>query len=207
MTEMKAKPAELANFKSTGDTAVTNLTNAQTTYGATVRSFLNTGNSGVSGGYALVGSTITELLGELGEIKDWVELIRVSVLAADAEVHDGTRTVDVNTLNVALKKEAAARGLDVADLVQSNVVTPPVLSVTAVPQDSGFVNDPVCTATGHLLIDAHDFEPLFGQKSRSAEAAGSKPDDHDVGISTHQAVGDGRERCPWLVAISLAISL
>ena len=25
------------------------------------------------------------------------------------------------------------------------------------PQDSGFVNDPVCTATGHLLVDATDF--------------------------------------------------
>ena len=29
--------------------------------------------------------------------------------------------------------------------------------MTPVPQDSGFVNDPVCTATGHLLVDATDF--------------------------------------------------
>ena len=34
-------------------------------------------------------------------------------------------------------------------------VTPP--QVGTVPQDSGYVNDPVCTATGHLLVDSRDF--------------------------------------------------
>ena len=34
-------------------------------------------------------------------------------------------------------------------------MTPP--QVGTVPQDSGYVNDPVCTATGHLLVDSRDF--------------------------------------------------
>ena len=55
---------------------------------------------------------------------------------------------------------ADAYGMKFTDMALSDVVTKAdigPLNVGTVPENSGFVNDPVCTATGHLLVDARDF--------------------------------------------------
>ena len=96
------------------------------------------------------------LIHELVEIKDWVKLVRDAAIEADVGA-SGDNTVSADALNLALNRIAAERGIDLQDLAASTIVTPPVTSLTPVPQDSGFVNDPVCTATGHLLVDATDF--------------------------------------------------
>ena len=96
------------------------------------------------------------LIHELVEVKDWVKVVRDAAIEADVGAH-GDHTISADALNVALNRIAGERGIDLQALAASNIVTPPVTGITPVPQDSGFVNDPVCTATGHLLVDATDF--------------------------------------------------
>ena len=83
-------------------------------------------------------------------------MVRDAAIEADVGAH-GDHTISADALNVALNRIAGEQGIDLQALAASNIVTPPVTGITPVPQDSGFVNDPVCTATGHLLVDATDF--------------------------------------------------
>ena len=156
MTQVTANPVSMQEFVTGVGTAKGTLADAQTTEAATVRAFLNEGSTGITGGYEIVGSAMTALIHELVEIKDWVKVVRDAAIAADVGA-SGNNTVSADALNLALNRIAAERGIDLQALAASNIVTPPVTSVTPVPQDSGFVNDPVCTATGHLLVDATDF--------------------------------------------------
>ena len=61
------------------------------------------------------------------------------------------------TVNIALQALAGQRNINIDDLAASNQITVATPQVGTVPQDSGYVNDPVCTATGHLLVDSRDF--------------------------------------------------
>ena len=100
---------------------------------------------------------MTALIAELREIPDWVKLVHDAVLAADHTSDNGLVSVSTVAVNTALQRIAADRNIDITDLAASSqlTVTPP--QVGTVPQDSGYVNDPVCTATGHLLVDSRDF--------------------------------------------------
>ena len=156
MTQVTANPVAMQEFVTGMGTAKGTLADAQTTEAATVRAFLNEGSTGITGGYEIVGPAMNALIHELVEVKDWVKVVRDAAIEADVGAH-GDHTISADALNVALNRIAGERGIDLQALAASNIVTPPVTGITPVPQDSGFVNDPVCTATGHLLVDATDF--------------------------------------------------
>ena len=66
-------------------------------------------------------------------------------------------TATSSRISTLLQLPTASTFTDMAlsDAVTKDDIGP--LNVGTVPENSGFVNDPVCTATGHLLIDARDF--------------------------------------------------
>ena len=156
MSDVTANPVSMQAFVTGMGTAKGTLADAQTTEAAIVRAFLNEGSTGITGGYEIVGAAMDALIGEYVEVKDWVKIVRDAAIAADVGAN-GNNTVSAAALNAALSDIAAERGINLDELAASNIVTPPVTSITPTPQDSGFVNDPVCTATGHLLVDATDF--------------------------------------------------
>src|SRR4051812_13085779 len=156
VTQVTANPVAMQEFVTGMGTAKDTLADAQTTEAATVRAFLNEGSTGITGGYEIVGPAMNALIHELVEVKDWVKVVRDAAIEADVGAH-GDHTISADALNVALNRIAGERGIDLQALAASSIVTPPVTGITPVPQDSGFVNDPVCTATGHLLVDATDF--------------------------------------------------
>ncbi len=96
---------------------------------------------------------------ELSEIALFVQIVHDALKLADQADPDGVIRFD-GDLQPYLDAAAAGYGVSFTDMALSDVVTKDdigPLNVGTVPENSGFVNDPVCTATGHLLIDARDF--------------------------------------------------
>lgn len=121
--------------------------------------FVNSpGGSAASSGNHLVNTQTNNLADELAEIAQFVRLIHKAVIRADKTMVNGVASIDASVLAAAMKAEAAASGVDLADVSSTEPpMTVPLPDVTTVPQDSGYVNDPVCTATGLLVIAAQAF--------------------------------------------------
>ena len=98
------------------------------------------------------------LASEYAEIAQFVLVVHDAVKLADGQTDDGVTTV-TGDLGPYVKAVAEAYGLKWGDLWGSSEVKADLdlIDVGTVPASSGFVNDPVCTATGHLVIDARDF--------------------------------------------------
>ena len=98
---------------------------------------------------------MTDLLSELDEIPKWVKLVHDALVAAD--VTDANGEVRITPQELTQRMVALVGQEQFEALANSRQITVPLPEVGTVPQDSGFINDPVCTATGHLLVDARDF--------------------------------------------------
>jgi RHS repeat-associated protein len=96
------------------------------------------------------------------------------LVSADQQVFD-------NALTAALEAVAAQHHLDPAELTRRSPVTVDDPIAAGVPQSSGFVNDPICTATGHFLEVEEDFTwperlaPLRWARTYSSRFVASGP--------------------------------
>ena len=107
----------------------------------------------------MINTHAANLVYELNEIALFVQIVNEALKLADQADPDGVIRFD-GDLQPYLDAVADAYGVKFTDMALSDVVTKAdigPLNVGTVPESSGFVNDPVCTATGHLLIDARDF--------------------------------------------------
>ncbi|HET6950775.1 MAG TPA: DUF6531 domain-containing protein, partial [Acidimicrobiales bacterium] len=90
----------------------------------------------------------------------FVEAVR-RAFAEAAGSSEGAVTVDRaafdQALACAIVTVAREHGVEPADLGQRTAITVDDPSAAGVPQSSGFVNDPICTATGHFLEVEDDF--------------------------------------------------
>jgi RHS repeat-associated protein len=89
----------------------------------------------------------------------FVSVVRQAFLNADVALDgDGRAVVDAAAFSVAFDAAATAAGFDPAALVADRAaVTVDVPIAAGTPETSGFVADPVCTATGHFLEVEDDF--------------------------------------------------
>ena len=157
MSDVQARPSELTSFHTSETAAVDRLESDRDTLDDAFRAFRwAPGGSCAAQGDAVVGAAMTSLIAELREIPTWVKLVNDAVVAAD-HPDGGLISVDAMTVNIALQALAGQRNINLEDLAASNQITVATPQVGTVPQDSGYVNDPVCTATGHLLVDSRDF--------------------------------------------------
>ena len=157
MSDVQARPTELTSFHTSETAAVDRLESDRDTLDDAFRAFRwAPGGSCAAQGDAVVGAAMTSLIAELREIPTWVKLVNDAVVAAD-HPDGGLISVDAMTVNIALQALAGQRNINLEDLAASNQITVATPQVGTVPQDSGYVNDPVCTATGHLLVDSRDF--------------------------------------------------
>jgi len=98
------------------------------------------------------------LLTNYAHDETFVAVTRQAFLDANTGVDGATITVDEAALDTAFAAAAVAMGFDPATLTAPRsavTVDEPVAAGT--PQTSGFVADPVCTATGHFLEVEDDF--------------------------------------------------
>ena len=89
----------------------------------------------------------------------FVSLVREAFVNADSgELSGGVVTAPAAELRAGFVAAATARGLNAAyfDAGPAPLTVPPA-TTGAIPRDSGFVDDPVCTATGHFLELEDDF--------------------------------------------------
>ena len=156
MTDVQARPAELSTFATNGRTIHTTLQTARTDNRPAFVAFRNAPGGGAAAqGDAIVNQAMTDLLSELDEIPKWVKLVHDALVAAD--VTDANGEVRITPQELTQRMVALVGQEQFEALANSRQITVPLPEVGTVPQDSGFVNDPVCTATGHLLVDARDF--------------------------------------------------
>ena len=158
MSDVQARPSELTTFSTTGNTAADQLeTDRDTLDNAFIAFRYAAGGSCAAQGDAIVGAAMTSLIAELREIPTWVTLVHDALVAADHPDGNGLVSVDAATFDAAFRAAAGQRGLNIENLAASNQITVATPQVGTIPPDSGYVNDPVCTATGHLLVDSRDF--------------------------------------------------
>src|SRR5215204_3996983 len=82
----------------------------------------------------------------------FVDVVRAAFEAADSNHHAGLAQVDPAAFDAAFREAAAARGLDPAALPNQRAsITVDEPTILGVPPTSGFVADPVCTASGHFV--------------------------------------------------------
>lgn len=112
-------------------------------------------------GTAESGGDLRRHAGNLDRDRLFVEAVRQAFVEAGG-TSDGVVTVDQlafdQALTTTLSRVAEENGLQPADLLvlrSALTVDDPVAA--GVPQTSGFVNDPICTATGHFLEVEEDF--------------------------------------------------
>ena len=156
MTDVQARPAELNTFVTNGTAIHSTLQTSRTTNKSAFAAFRNAAGGGCAAqGDAIVNQAMTDLLHELDEIPKWVKGVYDALIAAD--VTDASGEVHITPQELT-QRMVAMLGKDAFEaLANSSQISVPLPQVGTVPQDSGFVNDPVCTATGHLLVDARDF--------------------------------------------------
>lgn len=105
----------------------------------------------------LIDRALPDLEARLQETRTWVDVLHDAVLRADRTSEDGTVTIGDVELQQLMVDVARSRGIDLQELSAPDrpfEVDPP--TVGPIPQNSGYVDDPVCTATGHFLEDEID---------------------------------------------------
>jgi len=155
--DVQARPKDLNTLSTNGTTISTALSTDRDSDDNAFLAFRAADSLGFGvQGDAIVGPVMDSLISELKEIPAWVKLVHDALVAADVTNADGT--VSIMSAQLTRKMiELAGSEKTFQELANSRQldVTPP--QVGTVPPDSGYVNDPVCTATGHLLVDARDF--------------------------------------------------
>lgn len=103
---------------------------------------------------SLVETGLTDMVNRLEATRRFAELLREAVLAADVSASGGVVTLT----NAQLMDGLTASGRQEFQALLDPAPLPPIdpPTVGTIPQSSGFVDDPVCTATGHFLEDEVD---------------------------------------------------
>jgi RHS repeat-associated protein len=149
------RPANLDHYVSGSTKVESHLSDRITTLSASYNSFQATSGITVANP-SLMQAALPDLLGRFGETRVWIDILHTAVLDADKN-EDGTVTIGNAELNAAMAKVAKANGIDLSALAAPDKpidIDPP--TVGPIPHDSGYVDDPVCTATGHFLEDEID---------------------------------------------------
>jgi RHS repeat-associated protein len=107
--------------------------------------------SGISSGP--MESALPAFLGEQQATAAFIEVVREALVSADrfAAGPSGVVSVSDDVLAAGFDEAARRHGIDPALLSQVRPLPVAPVIAGAIPRNSGFVIDPVCTATGHLV--------------------------------------------------------
>ena len=157
MGTASAKPAKLAAFTEAAATIRGELQTRIAELRASYDAFQTSGSSAV-GNPDLMGVELPGLLSAYQADETFVSVVRQAFLDADAVLDaDGRAVVDAAAFSAAFDAAATRAGYDPASLLADRQpVTVDVPIAAGTPRTSGFVNDPVCTATGHFLEAEED---------------------------------------------------
>jgi RHS repeat-associated protein len=158
MGTASAKPGNLQAFVDAAAEIRGELADRITTLRASYDAFQRSGSSYV-GNADLMEAELPGFVGRLAEDEAFVSIVRQAFLDADATVTgDGRVVVDAAAFSSAFDAAATAAGFDPAALMADRpAVTVDVPVAAGTPRTSGWVNDPVCTATGHFMEAEDDF--------------------------------------------------
>ena len=157
--QVSANPVQLQRFV---DQMLNEVSTLETTISTRRQSLVNfvaaPGGHVAAGGLSLVNSQLPTIADELDELRSLVHLVRTALVRADGRTVNGVVTVDGTAMAAAMRAAANEQGLDIDALtaIESPVVCP-LTDVETIPPTSGYVNDPVSTATGCLVIAEEDF--------------------------------------------------
>jgi len=152
-----ARPADLAAYVVTIRARITQIETEVATARTAFNTFANSPGADAEAGKATMGTSTDALLDRLRGLADYVDIVHDALLLADNSGSD-TITVDNSTLEGHVADLAVQRGTTYEELMATDVdLTVPLPEVGTIPADSGYVDDPICTATGHLLIPVSDF--------------------------------------------------
>ncbi|HZM43091.1 MAG TPA: DUF6531 domain-containing protein, partial [Acidimicrobiales bacterium] len=158
MGTSSAKPAKLQTFVEAAATIRGELVGRITELQASYYQFQNSGSSYV-GNYDLMNVELPGFVQHYVDDETFVALVRQAFVNADRVLGaDGMAVVDDARFSAAFDAAARALGYDPAAVLTGRpVVTVDSPLAAGTPRTSGFVNDPVCTATGHFLEVEDDF--------------------------------------------------
>jgi len=102
----------------------------------------------------LIHGGLSDITNRLADTRRFATLLREAVLAADVQGGGGAVTLTSAQLMAGLSDSARRE----FELLLTPTPLPPIDPPTlgTIPEDSGLVDDPVCTATGHFLEDELD---------------------------------------------------
>lgn len=183
MTETSARPENLNNYvtrvRAERSTLAGQISAAETTFDA----FANANPFPVGAGNIFT-SVLPSLLSGIQDTSTFVEVVHTTLL--DADQHDGVVSMTNAEFNAAVASTARDHGIDYDAIRTAEPpveVEPPM--VGAVPESSGYVDDPVNTATGQFLEDQLDF--LMPPRVQSL----SWPRRYASRLLSHNALGRG----------------
>lgn len=158
MGTASAKPGKLQAFVDAAAEIRGELETRITELRASYDSFQASGSSYV-GNSDLMEVELPGLVTSYMNDETFVSVVRQAFLDADATLDsDGRAVVDAAAFSAAFDAAATAAGFDPVALVADRpAVTVDVPVAAGTPHTSGFVADPVCTATGHFLEVEDDF--------------------------------------------------
>jgi RHS repeat-associated protein len=152
-----ARPADLAAFAQAAGGAVSDLQSWITKLTGSYMQFQASGSMGYVTSRTAE-TTLPALVTRQQDVVTFVDLVRAAFESADSgSLGNGMLSVSDTELQSTYEWIARHNGLDPAtfDTIPAALTVPPVLT-GAIPETSGFVDDPVCTATGHFLEDEVD---------------------------------------------------
>jgi hypothetical protein len=153
-----AKPAKLDAFVTAAQEIRGELSSRITELRASYDSFQRSGSMPVANPDLMDGE-LPGFLVNLENDEAFVQVVAAAFRSADPSLGPGgLASVDGATFATAFNAVARAAGIDPQILLQTRspvTVDDPVAA--GIPQTSGFVADPVCTATGHFLEAEDDF--------------------------------------------------
>ena len=154
-----ARPDDLQAFVDLAKPANATLVSAINRLRASYDQFQASGSIPVSNP-DLMDTAIPALVSTQQVTDDFVTVTRQAFIDADSQGGTaGVVTASPSSFQSAFDKAAANAGLDPNALSGApTAVTVSPASVGAIPADSGYVNDPICTATGHFTVLEVDFE-------------------------------------------------
>ena len=156
MGTASAKPGKMQAFVEAAATIRGELSSRITELRASYDAFQSTGSPVANPD--LMDVELPGLLTNYSNDEVFVKVTRQAFLDANTGVDGATVTVSESALDTAFAAAAVAMGYDPAQLTAPRsavTVDEPVAAGT--PQTSGFVADPVCTATGHFVEVEDDF--------------------------------------------------
>lgn len=159
--ETSARPNLLQNFVDDYTPKVTSLNTSIEATNTAFGAFLQNDGTGTitQGGLNAIQTYVGAISEEVNEALGFVQMIHAALTTADVPIVDGVATLDNDAMQARLDWMAEQMGTTWNDVSSPTEVKvdPDLVEIGTVPDNSGFVNDPVCTATGHLVVDTNDF--------------------------------------------------